>query len=194
MSFQEIPPFFQPATSPLTRSTVLARTEIGKMYAPDKPLAQEELSPNPIRRERSKVRFSPYPSRNTQQSAESDSELSALTDSDSEDDEDELISKPEGEAGRPGRGGYNVEEALGWPGKEYRQLKVRYFSSQDPLKFLTFSNRNTSRSLSMSNLRQTRIFHLNLLLLLCLFNAWYVFQYSHLIGLSLKSLYSTRHL
>ena len=164
------------------------------MYAPDKLLAQEELGTNPVRRERSKVRFSPYPSRNTKQSAESDSELSALTDSDSEDDENELISKPKGEAGRPGRGGYNVEEALGWPGKEYRQLKVCYFSSHDPLEFLTFSNRNMSRSSSMSNLRQTRTLLLNLLLLLCLFDAWYVFQCSHLIDLALKFLYSTRHL
>jgi hypothetical protein len=139
MSFQEIPPFFEPGTPPLTRSTVLARTEIGKMYVPDKLLTQEELGPKPIRRDRSKVRFSPYPSppKNNKQnkkfvSAESDSELSSLTDSDSEDgdsedDEDDLIPKPEGEASRPGRGGYNVEEALGWPGNEYRQLKVHYF-------------------------------------------------------------------
>jgi len=133
MSFHEIPPFFGPGAPPLTRPTLLARTEIGKMYVPDKPLSQEELGPNPTQRERSKVRFSPYPSKKNKQnkkhlSAESDSELSSLTDSDSEYEEDEeeedLISKPEGEAGRPGRGGYNVEDALGWPGKEYRQLKV----------------------------------------------------------------------
>jgi hypothetical protein len=127
MSLQEIPPFFEPGAPPFTRSIVLARTEIGKMYVPDKLLAQEELGPNLIRRERSKVCFSPYPSRNNKQSAQSDSELSSLTDSDSEDDEDNLISKPEGEAGRPGRGGYNLEEALAWSRKEYRQLKVRYF-------------------------------------------------------------------
>ena len=66
--------------------------------------------------------------------------------------------------------------------------------SHDPLKFLTFNNRNTSRSLSMSNLRQTRTFLPNLLLVLHLFNLWYVFQYSHLIDLPLKFLYSTRHL
>jgi len=129
MSFHEISPFFEPGAPSLTRPTLLARTEIGKMYVPDKLLAQEELGPNPTRREHSKVRFSPYLSKSNKQnqkhlSVESESELSSLTDSDSEDEEDDLIPKPEGEASRPGRGGYNVEDALGWPGKEYRQLKV----------------------------------------------------------------------
>ena len=132
MSFQEIPPFFEPGTPPLTRSTVLTRTEIGKMYVPDKLLAQEELGPNPIPCECFQVCFSPYPSKNNKQnkkivSAESDSELSLLTSDNSGDDENNLIAKPEGEASRPGCGGYNLEEALGWLGKEYRQLKVCYF-------------------------------------------------------------------
>ncbi|KAF8882343.1 hypothetical protein CPB84DRAFT_1770996 [Gymnopilus junonius] len=34
-----------------------------------------------------------------------------------------LIPKPEGEAGRPGRGGYNLEQTLGWPKKEYEHIK-----------------------------------------------------------------------
>jgi len=134
MSFQEIPPFFEPGAPPLILSIPLAQTEIGKMQASDKLLAQEELpSSSCSTRERSKVRFNPFPSQSIKRtkkhvSAESDSDslsdLSSLTESDSEDEEDEeLISKPEGEAGRPGRGGYNLENALGWPGKEYRQLK-----------------------------------------------------------------------
>ena len=132
MSFQEIPPFFEPGAPLHTRPTLLAQTEIGKMQAFDKLLAQEELDPNLIRRDRPKVRFSPNPSKSEKRnkkhvSPESDSDLSSLTDSDSEDDDDDddLIAKPEGEVGRPGRGGYNLEEALRWPGKEYRQLKVR---------------------------------------------------------------------
>jgi hypothetical protein len=157
MSFHEIHPFFEPGAPSLARPTLLARTEIGKMYVPDKPLAQEELGPNPTRREHSKVRFSPYLFKSNKQntkhpSVESESELSSLTSSDSEDEEEDLIPKPEGEAGRPGRGGYNVEDALGWPRKEYRQLKVVHYS-QDRLKFLTALNRSTSRISSMSSLR-----------------------------------------
>jgi hypothetical protein len=157
MSFQEIPPFFEPGAHPFALTIPLAQTEIGQMQASDKLLAQEEL-PSSVRHDRSKVRFNPYPSQSIKQSkkpvsAESDSEsfsdLSSLTDSDSEDKEDEdLIPKPEGEAGRPGRGGYNLENALGWPGKEYRLLKVRLL--HDSSRFLTFSNRNISKNLSLS--------------------------------------------
>lgn len=34
------------------------------------------------------------------------------------------IPKPEGEVGRPRRGGYNLEATLGWHSKEYRHVKV----------------------------------------------------------------------
>ncbi|KJA15065.1 hypothetical protein HYPSUDRAFT_59024 [Hypholoma sublateritium FD-334 SS-4] len=37
---------------------------------------------------------------------------------------DELIPKPEGEAGRPKRGGYNLQTALGWPTNEYLRFKL----------------------------------------------------------------------
>jgi hypothetical protein len=40
-------------------------------------------------------------------------------------DPDVFIQKPEGEAGRPGRGRYNLEVAVGWSSKEYNQLRVR---------------------------------------------------------------------
>jgi hypothetical protein len=158
MSFQEIPPFFEPGAPPFTLPIPLAQTELGNMQASDKLLAQEEL-PSSMRPGGSKVRFNPYPSQRTKQTkkpvsaeavSDSSSDLSSLTDSDSEDEEDEaLIPKPEGEAGRPGRGGYNVENALGWPGNEYRRLKVRLLHD-DSSTFLTFSNRNVSRSLSIT--------------------------------------------
>ena len=48
--------------------------------------------------------------------------------SDSDDDDEHgvvgLIPKPAGEAGRPGRGGYNLKEALGWTATDFDQLKV----------------------------------------------------------------------
>lgn len=36
------------------------------------------------------------------------------------------IAKPVGEAGRPGRGGYNLQDALGWRTNDYRSLKVMW--------------------------------------------------------------------
>ncbi|KAJ3833454.1 hypothetical protein F5878DRAFT_645937 [Lentinula raphanica] len=33
------------------------------------------------------------------------------------------IPKPEGEAGRPGRGGYNLEATLNWPKKRFKEVK-----------------------------------------------------------------------
>jgi hypothetical protein len=38
--------------------------------------------------------------------------------------EDEPIPKPQGEAGRPGRGGYNLEAALAWDQLDYQKFKV----------------------------------------------------------------------
>lgn len=40
--------------------------------------------------------------------------------------EDGKIQKPEGEAGRPGRGGYNLERAINWQAQEYKRLKAGY--------------------------------------------------------------------
>ncbi len=37
---------------------------------------------------------------------------------------DDLIPKPDGEVGRPKRGGYNLQKALGWPTNEYLRFKV----------------------------------------------------------------------
>jgi len=133
---KEVPHFFKPAAPPPTLPILIAQTEIGYNQAPAKPLALEELGPGPARRQLS-PRPSPYhksaqnnakPDASTNRSARSDSESPSDSSSDSDGDIDgvQLIPKPTGEAGRPGRGGYNVEESLGWPPKEYRQLKVTY--------------------------------------------------------------------
>ncbi|KAJ3728477.1 hypothetical protein C8R42DRAFT_716401 [Lentinula raphanica] len=55
-------------------------------------------------------------------------------DSDSDDDDDDKIPKPLGEAGRPGRGGYNLRDALNWPEERYGKVK-RYINGivQDKL-------------------------------------------------------------
>jgi hypothetical protein len=70
------------------------------------------------------------------ESSSDDDDYDDDDDGDGEDDDDgdnKLIPKPEGEAGRPGRGGYNLEDKLGWRRKEFQQIKVcdRYmFSSK----------------------------------------------------------------
>jgi hypothetical protein len=49
-------------------------------------------------------------------------------DTDSADESDgEKIPKPSGEPGRPGRGGYNLGEAINWDPATFRKLKVRGF-------------------------------------------------------------------
>lgn len=39
---------------------------------------------------------------------------------------EETIPKPHGEPGRPGRGGYNLKLAVGWPSREYKKLQVSF--------------------------------------------------------------------
>lgn len=40
------------------------------------------------------------------------------------DNPDGKIRKPVGEAGRPGRGGYNLQAQLNWPALEFERVKV----------------------------------------------------------------------
>ena len=156
-SYDDIPPFFEPRTPPPAVPNLLAQTEIGRVHASPRLLAQEELGPGYIRAsQRSRVRFAPYatppkeairrrppppPSSTIQpprfigsqmEDIDSDSPLESDVesegsgdDTDKDEDEDGLIPSPGGGAGRPGRGGYNLEEALGLPKKDYQKLKVR---------------------------------------------------------------------
>jgi hypothetical protein len=58
------------------------------------------------------------------------SEASSLTtlpsdlDMDMDGSDDERVPKPQGEAGRPKRGGYTLKVALNWKAKDYKTLKV----------------------------------------------------------------------
>ena len=40
--------------------------------------------------------------------------------------DDGKIPKPEGEVGRPGRGGYNLHDSLGWQSNQFARLRVRF--------------------------------------------------------------------
>lgn len=141
----EISPYFELGAPPPTLPILIAQTEIGNAQTPGKLVAQEEIGSGPT------VAQFPYPKRHTTpshfplrsstpsskprnktsksvsldvESMISDSESSLSSLSDSESDNGLLISKPEGEAGRPGRGGYNLESTLAWGAKDYRKMKV----------------------------------------------------------------------
>jgi hypothetical protein len=144
-SFLTIPPFYEPGAPPPTLPILIAQTEVGNIDRPDKLLAQEELGTGPARKHALNFtrRFTPYSKtrlrrqpnhprsstskhRDVTPGPESDSG----SDSDHSDSassassENHLVPKPDGEAGRPGRGGYNLEEALGWEHKKYSRIKV----------------------------------------------------------------------
>jgi hypothetical protein len=55
------------------------------------------------------------------------------TEAESADEGEELIPKPQGEAGRPGRGGYNLQETLGWSDIDYKKLKVIFLANSNPI-------------------------------------------------------------
>lgn len=136
-ALQDVPAFFKPDAPPPTLPIPIAQTEVGRIHT-NKLLAQEELGPNPSHLQSSiKGSSTSTPQKTTPKKvviespgsdSGSDSSLSELeSDSDSDSDSDNLIPKPDGEAGRPGRGGYNLEEALAWDKREYRRLKVTFF-------------------------------------------------------------------
>ena len=145
-SFIDIPPFFTPGAPPPTLPIPIAQTEIGRILSPGKLLAEEQIGPKSKAHRNIGARFSPYqkakvtcferlPSETpygvssnaanaSDEESKGSSDYSSSDDDDSENDK-ELIPKPEGEAGRPGRGGYNLEDKLGWRRKEFQQMKVR---------------------------------------------------------------------
>lgn len=53
-------------------------------------------------------------------------DLGLSTEDEDEDEEDFIrgIAKPPGEAGRPGRGGYNLESALNWAHEDFEKVKA----------------------------------------------------------------------
>ena len=89
---------------------------------------------------RPRVQFGPsYPARSPppEDADNSDSELTSISEDDDkphskpdfravlESEDAGKVPKPEGEAGRPGRGGYSLSDALGWTTDEFSTLQVR---------------------------------------------------------------------
>jgi hypothetical protein len=130
-----VPPFFEPSAPPPTVPLLTTHTEFRK--ASKTSLTAQEL---PVPLKPKTIRFitdaagsaAPSPSTNdddhsTDSSLSSDSEDGIAIDEE-DPPEDHLIPKPEGENGRPGRGGYNLELALGWDSKAFRKFKVLFYS------------------------------------------------------------------
>ena len=67
----------------------------------------------------------PESSSDSPASDSSESESSGSSESESSDSTDGTIPKPPGEVGRPGRGGYTLDDALDWNPKAFKKLKVR---------------------------------------------------------------------
>jgi hypothetical protein len=140
-----IPLFYEPGAPPPPLPLLTCQTEIYFDAIQSSTLiSQEELPPfvasgqtASSRRYRSlppattkppAVRFrSRTPFNDDSASQKSESSLSSLSDSEESvsSDSDGKIRKPVGEVSRPGRGGYNLQVALGWSSKEYKKLKVR---------------------------------------------------------------------
>ena len=70
--------------------------------------------------------------------AESDGGIDAESAEESSDPDATIIKKPPGEAGRVGRGGYNLQTALGWSKADYRAAKVEIMIPVSRLKSLTY--------------------------------------------------------
>ena len=140
-SLAEIPPFFEPGAPPPTLPILLAQTEVGSIISPPKLLAEEEIGTGPILVcSLVKSRSAPYQRHSTAGPPLNSYPTAVVLDTESRDrdfddsdqnsessDDETLIPKPNGEAGRPGRGGYNLEDALGWHAKEYSRFKVESF-------------------------------------------------------------------
>ena len=142
-----VPALYEPGAPPPTLPLLTSQTDI--FYNPLHSCtitAREELPPGqqtrchqslpPTPNLAGRVRFQSLPAHsNDDVSEDSDSSLTSLSssDSDSESDSDELneednkIGKPPGEAGRPGRGGYNLRVALGWAADDHKKLLVCIF-------------------------------------------------------------------
>jgi hypothetical protein len=151
-----VTPFYEPGAPPLPIPVLLAHTELADPLAPslidNEPLfrsatrfdktaskSQTQRARTPTSRYPITFRrngWSPTPKISTTANCSPDSAGSGsddLSDSDAASDssmdlDDAKIQKPPGESGRPGRGGYNLEAALGWNPKQYNKLKVNTFS------------------------------------------------------------------
>jgi hypothetical protein len=131
ISISDLPtPLFEPGAPPVALPIPIAHTVLRNELAI--PLAHEELRrPNQKTTRNAVAKHPPLFFRSPSPcSVASSSEISdAETDSEME----SLIKKPDGEAGRPGRGGYTLEDAVCLATKDYNYLRVCKYDSSNSI-------------------------------------------------------------
>lgn len=125
-----VPPFFEPgAPSPmipvLTSQTEFINSNLhSTILTEELPRTQRVRHATPTAHKIPLFHaHSPSP-HSTESSISSDNDNTGDSTASESDSEDGLIAKPPGEAGRPGRGGYNLEIELAWDSKKFHKLKV----------------------------------------------------------------------
>jgi hypothetical protein len=128
--------FYIPGPPPLPLPLLIVQTDLSirlplvlaqvQLRRPDtSPYAKRDSGRGVIRPLKSIRREPREPSRSLPHDDLSDlSDLSSLPDVDS-DCEDDMVAKPSGEPGRPGRGGYNLQTAVNWSPERFNKLKVK---------------------------------------------------------------------
>lgn len=127
-------PFFaEDAALPSPLPLLTAQTDLLYFILPAHPLlVQEEMQSykSRIRRIHTPRQSTPYPKSAHRPRFASRDNTSPLSDLSENDDcvvpPKGCIPKPTGEAGRPGRGGYNLEAVLGWKPDVFSRLKVSF--------------------------------------------------------------------
>lgn len=96
-----------------------------RFSVPPTPDLRPTLQISPNRSSTPNRSLSTHNNDNDSETSESDeSSLEDEEDPENDDSEEAKIPKPEGEAGRPGRGGYTLESVVQWNGTEFGRLKV----------------------------------------------------------------------
>jgi hypothetical protein len=128
--YSETTPFYEDRTSPPPALPLLtAQTDPLYFFPPRmKLLVQDDFAAIPSRHNK---RFSPYVKlgvrfSNIEGSRETLYSQRSVGESSSDLEKEGKIPKPFGEVGRPGRGGYNLEEILRWKPKNFEKLKVHF--------------------------------------------------------------------
>ncbi|KAH9478874.1 hypothetical protein JR316_0009336 [Psilocybe cubensis] len=102
-AFKPIPPFYAPDSPCANETSLIARTAL-------------PVQPSTYLISQQEIGFTTPPTSMTNLSSAQQSFKQPFSTG--------LIPKPDGEVGRPRRGGYNLEKQLGWNKRDYMELKV----------------------------------------------------------------------
>ena len=149
-----VPVWYEPAPPPTPQPLLASETDIPDLSFNFEPLSHQEVDmsrrlaaptcmlkagPTPtvtfdIRRPDPAGDLAPERAATTMErgfstNSDSDSTTSSDSEPESQNDADMKIAKPAGEVGRPGRGGYSLEQVLDWTPRRMSEFKVRGLQS-----------------------------------------------------------------